>query len=166
MKYNVTIGDKKYEIGINGNNTEVTINGRPVAVDLKALNGGKLQSLLADNRNFEFELEKANGGFFIWHGSGQMVAEVTDEKTERLRKLMGGADSVKKQTVLKASMPGLVLKIEVEPGQKVKKGDGLLIVEAMKMENEIKAAGPGIVKEIKVKERQAIEKNQVLIVFE
>ncbi len=63
-------------------------------------------------------------------------------------------------------MPGLVVKVEVEPGQKINKGDGLLIVEAMKMENEIKAQSPGVIKEIKVKPGQPVEKNQILVVFE
>ena len=166
MKYSVTIGEKKFEIDIDVDSGGVTINGRRLAVDLRSINGGKLQLLLADNRTFEFEMERSNGNLNIWHSSGQITAEVTDEKTERLRRLMGEAEGVKKQTALKASMPGLVLKIEIEPGQKVKKGDGLLIIEAMKMENEIKATGPGIVKEIKVKPGQAIEKNQVLVVFE
>ena len=166
MKYSVTIGEKKYEVGIDSDNGYVTVNGRPMAVDMRSINGGKLQSLLADNRNFEFELERSNGGFNLWHGSRQITAEVTDEKTERLRKLMGGVEGAKKQMVLKASMPGMVLKVEVEPGRTVKKGDSLVIVEAMKMENEIKANGPGVVKEIKVIKGQAIEKNQVLIVFE
>lgn len=166
MKYSVTIGKKKFEIRIDGEIPGVTVNGRPVAVDLKSLNGGRMQSLLADNENFEFEMERSNGGFSLWHGSEQLFAEVVDEKTERLRKLMGNAAGRKRQAVLRASMPGLVLKVEVEPGQKIKRGDGLLIIEAMKMENEIKATGPGIIKEIKVNSGQAVEKNQVLLVFE
>ncbi len=166
MKYSVTIGDKQFEIGIGSGDGAVTVNGRDMAVDMLGINGGKLQSLLADNRIFEFEIERSNGGISVWHGSAEFAAEVVDEKTERLRQLMGAAGLAKKQSVLRASMPGLILKVEVVPGQKVKKGDGLMIVEAMKMENEIKALGPGVVKEIKAKERQAIEKGQVLIVFE
>jgi biotin carboxyl carrier protein len=62
-------------------------------------------------------------------------------------------------------MPGLVLKIMVEPGQEVSKGDGLLILEAMKMENIIKAPTDGVVKSIEVEQSNAVEKNQVLIKF-
>jgi pyruvate carboxylase subunit B len=166
MKYRVTIGRKKFEVRIDGDGTDVAVNGRRLRVDLRSINGGRLQSLLADNKNYEFELERLNGGFSLWHGSGQITAEVVDEKTERLRKLMGVSEAGKRQAELKASMPGLVLKVEVEPGQEVKKGDGLLIIEAMKMENEIKSTGQGIIKEVKVKSGQAIEKNQVLIVFQ
>ncbi len=166
MKYKVTIGKRKYEVGVIGDGPGVTVNGRRLNVDLKSLKGDKLHSMLADNENFEFELERSNGGFYLWHGTGQTFVEVTDEKTERLRRLMGAAETGKKQAVLRAAMPGLVVKVDVEPGQRVNKGDGLLIVEAMKMENEIKAQSPGVVKEIKVKPGQPVEKNQILVVFE
>jgi biotin carboxyl carrier protein len=62
-------------------------------------------------------------------------------------------------------MPGLILDIKVEPGQEVKKGDPILILEAMKMENIIKSPGDGVVSAVKVNVRQNVEKNQVLIVF-
>lgn len=166
MKYQVTIGNRKFEIAIDGDNSVITINGRPVRIDYKRLKGGNIHSLLADNIAYEFELEKSNGGFNLWHGSGQIMADVVDEKTDRFRKLMGDTGAAAKLSLLKAPMPGLVLKIEVEVGGKVKKGDGLMIVEAMKMENELRAVGPGIVKEIKVNEGQAVEKGETLIVFE
>jgi pyruvate carboxylase subunit B len=166
MKYQVTIGDKKFEVDINGNDPAITVNGRKVTVDYKRFKGGKLHSLLADNVKFEFDLEKSNGGYDIWHSSGSMFAEVIDEKTNRLRKLMGETGGKAKLAQLKAPMPGLVVAVQVETGQEVKRGDGLVIVEAMKMENELKATGAGKVKEIKVKQGQAVEKNEVLVVFE
>jgi len=166
MKYQVTIGEKKFEVDINGNDPAITVNGRKVTVDYKRFKGGKLYSLLADNVKFEFDLERSNGGYDIWHSSGSMFAEVVDEKTNRLRKLMGETGGAAKLAQLKAPMPGLVVAVQVEPGQEVKRGDGLVIVEAMKMENELKATGAGKVKEIKVKQGQAVEKGEVLVVFE
>ncbi|WP_297336785.1 acetyl-CoA carboxylase biotin carboxyl carrier protein subunit [Algoriphagus sp.] len=66
---------------------------------------------------------------------------------------------------IKAPMPGLILDLKVAPGDEVKKGDVVLILEAMKMENIIKAPGDGIVKEVKVSLKQSVEKNQVMITF-
>ena len=63
-------------------------------------------------------------------------------------------------------MPGLVLRITVDVGQEVNKGDNLIVLEAMKMENIIKATGTGKVKNILVTEKQAVEKNQLLIEME
>jgi biotin carboxyl carrier protein len=55
--------------------------------------------------------------------------------------------------------------LKVAPGDVVKKGDVVLILEAMKMENSIKSPGDGVVKEVKVSLKQSVEKNQVLIQF-
>jgi biotin carboxyl carrier protein len=66
----------------------------------------------------------------------------------------------------KAPMPGMVLKVLVQPGQQVNKGTPLLVLEAMKMENNIKAESDGMVKSVEIKEGQSVEKNQVLIHFE
>jgi biotin carboxyl carrier protein len=74
--------------------------------------------------------------------------------------------SAKKANDLKAPMPGLVFKINVTEGQSVKKGDSLMILEAMKMENILKAAGDGIVKSIKINLKEAVEKGQLLMQIE
>ena len=62
-------------------------------------------------------------------------------------------------------MPGLVLDILVKVGDEVKKGDPLMILEAMKMENILKSASDGVIKKINVEKKQAVEKGQVLINF-
>ncbi len=72
----------------------------------------------------------------------------------------------KKANNLVSPMPGLILKILVQPGQAIKKGETLLVLEAMKMENSFKAPADAIIKEIKISEKQAVEKGQELITFE
>jgi biotin carboxyl carrier protein len=62
-------------------------------------------------------------------------------------------------------MPGLVFSIPVQVGDTVRKGEPLLILEAMKMENVLKAPSDVVVAEIKVVQGQAVEKNQPLILF-
>jgi len=66
---------------------------------------------------------------------------------------------------IKAPMPGLVLKVLVNEGDEVKKGDNLFILEAMKMENIIKAPADATVKSIKVKPTDKVEKGQLIILF-
>ena len=65
-----------------------------------------------------------------------------------------------------APMPGLILEINVEVGQKVNEDDSLLILEAMKMENIITSPREGVIKSISVKKGEAVEKNALLIEFE
>jgi len=68
-------------------------------------------------------------------------------------------------TDIKAPMPGLVLDILVSEGDEVKKGDQVMVLEAMKMENVLKSPGDGTVKSIKVKKGDGVEKNEVMILF-
>lgn len=82
-----------------------------------------------------------------------------------LRKLGLNQENTRPVNELKAPMPGLILALKVTVGQEVKKGDPLVILEAMKMENILKAAGDGMVKAIKVSLHQNVEKNQVLLEF-
>jgi biotin carboxyl carrier protein len=74
--------------------------------------------------------------------------------------------SAQKVNDLKAPMPGLILQIAVNEGDIVKKGDTLLILEAMKMENVLKAQGDGIIKKIAVNKGDRVEKNHLLIKFQ
>jgi biotin carboxyl carrier protein len=71
-----------------------------------------------------------------------------------------------KASSLKSPMPGMILKVLVEQGAQLKKGDNLIILEAMKMENVFKASADVVVKTINVQAGQAVEKGQELITFE
>ena len=64
---------------------------------------------------------------------------------------------------ISATMPGTVIKVVVEKGEKVEKGDHLLITEAMKMETTVQAPFTGIVKDIYVQDGEAIQNGDLLI---
>ncbi len=80
--------------------------------------------------------------------------------------LMEKSVSAHKHHIVKSPMPGMVLKIKVEVGTHVKKGESVMILEAMKMENEIKTHADGIIKKIFVSEGAAVEKNVQLFEME
>jgi acetyl/propionyl-CoA carboxylase alpha subunit len=67
---------------------------------------------------------------------------------------------------LKAGMPGKIIEIFVKPGDEVKAGKPLLIMEAMKMENEMRAASDVKIKQVRVKQGDSVESGAVLIQFE
>lgn len=67
--------------------------------------------------------------------------------------------------VVKALMPGRIVRILVQKGDTVKKGAGLLILEAMKMENEIQAPADGVIEEVFVEVGQAVEGGADLVVL-
>lgn len=67
--------------------------------------------------------------------------------------------------VVKAPMPGNILKINVAPGQKVEEGDVLIVLEAMKMENEIVATKSGTVAQVAVSKGAVVETGAPLVVI-
>ncbi|MDE5762100.1 MAG: biotin/lipoyl-binding protein [Bacteroidales bacterium] len=66
---------------------------------------------------------------------------------------------------MEAFMPGTVLEIRVKQGDKVKKGDVVLILDAMKMDNEILSPVDGVVKNICVEQGASVAKDQLLVEF-
>ena len=75
------------------------------------------------------------------------------------------SQKVKKVAKIKSQMPGKIVRILAKAGDAVKKGQSVMVMEAMKMENEIKAAQDGTIKDIKVTEGQAVETGAELLTF-
>ncbi len=66
-------------------------------------------------------------------------------------------------TTIKAPMQGNIMKVNVQPGSAVKKGDVLLVLEAMKMENDIKSPADGTVASVNVKSGDTVATDDVLV---
>lgn len=136
--------------------------------DIKQLPNGLL-SIIYEGRSFTAVVEKVDrkAKELSLRINGQEYKVALREKIDLLLSSMGmDLKAMQKAEPVKAPMPGMILKILVEPGQQINKGDGLLILEAMKMENVLKATGPATVKSIKAVERTAVEKGAVLIELE
>ena len=67
---------------------------------------------------------------------------------------------------LAAPMPGKVVDLKVKKGSKVKSGETLVILEAMKMEHSIKASEDGVISDIFIKENDQVENGAVLMVVD
>jgi len=145
---------------------EAQINGESIPVQLTEIDGSNLYSIMVGNKSYEMEIRRNESGIVLQYRGETFECFVEDERTARLKNVAGKLSSPILAKEILAPMPGLIVTIGVESGQSVKKGDGILIIEAMKMENEIKAPFDSIIKEIKVKEKQVVEKNQVLVLFE
>jgi biotin carboxyl carrier protein len=76
-----------------------------------------------------------------------------------------GGERKKKGARIKSQMPGKIVRILVKPGESVKKGQALLVMEAMKMENEIRSPQEGVIREVRVTEGQAVETGAELLSF-
>lgn len=155
-------------IDIDKKDGEWLIDGKPFNLDLLELENGRYH-LIHENKSYNIVLSSVNfeEKTVDLTINGKTYTNKIQEPLDLLLKKMGlDASTTKKIDSLKAPMPGLVVSLRVEEGQEFKKGDPIIVLEAMKMENILKAASDGIVKKILVQKGQAIEKNEVLVQFQ
>lgn len=144
------------------------LNGDPTEWDTQLQPNG-LISVLHNNKSYTALVEQVDtkNKELTVNINGQTYKVSVKEPIDQLLASMGlDLKAMQKIEPVKAPMPGMILKVLVEPGQQINKGDGLLILEAMKMENVLKATGPATVKSIKAEERTAVEKGAILIELE
>lgn len=122
----------------------------------------KGRSLVAD----VVEVDSSEKVFVIRINNNSYRVQLKDRYDGLLQSLGMDALSSKKESEIKAPMPGRVLDVVVREGDRISKGDNVVVLEAMKMENVIKSPTDGVVKNVCVTKEEAVEKNQVLIAFE
>lgn len=158
--------DKELAIGVEA--SQLFLDGSPASIDL-VKTGKDEWNVIKNNKSYTVQLQAfdAKTKELTLSINGKIYNTKVKDQLDMLLKQMGmsKAGNAVMQDV-KAPMPGLVLSIDVAPGDEVAAGDALLILEAMKMENVIKATGSGVVKSVLVKNQDAVEKNQVLIEME
>jgi biotin carboxyl carrier protein len=165
VKYVAVVDGKEIEVEVHGE--RVTVMGEAHVASLGRIAGTPLRQLLLDGRPTTLSVEALGGGRWAITPLGERwEVEVLDERTRHIRSLTGNGGPALKASLLKAPMPGLVLRVQVTAGQAVAAGSGLVVLEAMKMENELKARVAAKVTTVRVKPGEAVEKGQVLVEFE
>lgn len=162
--YYVTIGDNEHTVEFRTDGS-ILVDGiiTPASaqqVDVRAF------SVLSDGLSTRVVVEKDESAYrMLLHGK-QIDARVESERMRLLKKFATASESEHSRTMIHAPMPALVVKVEVNVGDDVTQGQGLVVLEAMKMENEIKAHRQGKVMEIQVTKGKAVEKGELLMVLE
>ena len=149
------IGKSVYRVSVDGN--EFLVDGKKT--------GRTNYSLIVDNRSFEIEVDNTEDEYRVLVDGRNYHVNLVDERRMRV----GGAQSgLQLQGRQKVSVPmaGKVTAVLVSEGDLVEKGQGLIIVEAMKMENEVRSPIAGEVKEIKMKAGDAVEGGALLAIVE
>ncbi len=167
--YKLKVNNKEFAIEFPANEPNIAvINGQRVELDLIEEKKNSFH-LIKDFHSYTVEVVKADTiekKFEIQVNGNVYGLDLKDKHDELLLQL--GLDSLKSKKIneIKAPMPGLVLEARVKVGDIVKKGDPVIVLEAMKMENILKSPSDGIVKKITAEKGTVVEKNQVLVIFE
>ncbi len=146
----VSVNGTDYSVRVvrHGDIITVYVNEKSFAVQLpeKPLDDGPVR-LLVDAKEYEVEVK------------GRAAARPRPRATAR-KPVAGAAGAIT------AQMTGRVIRVDAKPGDEVKEGDVLLIIEAMKMENEIAAQMSGTVKEVAVAAGARVSEGDLLVVIE
>jgi pyruvate carboxylase subunit B len=162
MIYHVRIGERSWTVELSGD--EVFVDGRTLDVDFARVEGGPVRSLVVNHESHRLVARRSGEERWDLHLRGRrMTAEVVDERTRVIRSMTKAATGPTGPRPIRAPMPGMVVRIEVAEGDRVRTGQGVVIVEAMKMENELAAPTDAVVGRIHVEEGQAVEKDQILV---
>lgn len=145
----------------------VTLDGQRLEIEACLLRPGVLSILIA-GRSHRVVLEDdafpgdgCDSAIFL--EGKRFPYRVEDQRSLKTRRAHAGSPDGPK--VIKASMPGRVVRILVEPGEAVKANQGVVVIEAMKMQNELKSPKAGTVVEIRVAPGDTVTAGDVLAVI-
>ncbi len=164
----IHLNDRVAEVNIldfDGTYLKAEVDGKIYDLDYARIGGGSY-SIIFEGKALELEVSKtAKPKVFEINTSCHIFKTEVVDAEARYQKNRSRSDLDTDENTISSPMPGKVVKIPVQSGEKVKAGQTLIIVSAMKMESEYKAKKDGVVKEILVSEEDTIDGDQVLIVL-
>jgi len=148
----IRIGEKTYEIVSHSRLNDVkisgTVNGQPFVAQVER---GTAKNPLA---------------LQIQHNGTRIEALVMSPRMAELHKLMPYKAPPDMSRFVLSPMPGLLVDVAVQPGQKVQAGERVAVIEAMKMENILFAAQDGVVRKVVASKGESLAVDQVIVEFE
>lgn len=151
-------------LGKDGTIHKMSIDGKVYDVDLVQVEKG-VYSILYKNKSYNVELTpgKEPKTYTINTLYNSYDVKIMDAEAKYLNNRK--QDDLEDDNVISSPMPGKVVRVLVKKGDRLKAGDTVVIVSAMKMESEYKVKKDRIVKEIKVKEGETVDGNQPLVIL-
>lgn len=157
----------------------IQLNDKVYRYDLTSVGSGDY-SLLLDGKVYTFHISgrassypeslsaqdlSPEGAFELTlvHKERDYPVRVDNQRSLLLRSFLAKTHATATVTTIRAPMPGLIVRVEVEPGQAIKHGQGLVVLEAMKMENEIRSMSSGTVKAVHIQKGRPVEKGEALV---
>ena len=154
----------KVEILEDGPVKKVSVNGKIYDVDYNE-GGDSIDSIILNNKSHGVQITNIRDDMYEVKNKGDYFqVQVIDElKKMRLSRIQSVAVG---RQVITAQMPGVILKVNVKPGDEVKAGTPLCVLVAMKMENEIRSPIDGVVKEVYIENGDKVAVNDKMLVVE
>lgn len=144
----------KYWVEVDGELFEITSD---IPVEIERMNG-KVCSVIAGGKHFLISLREGEEHLILDNGIRQYHV--------RVQRAIGNRQTFMKShshADIRSPIPGMVVEVLVEEGQRVEKGQSLVIIEAMKMRNHIKSPIDGVVKDVKVVPGKAVNMREFLM---
>ena len=172
-------GDNQYvnvtlEEGAVGPGSRVTVHApegdRAYDLQIKHGLGDARVEGLCNGHAFTAQLERGRARnplvIRVIHNGTQLDALVMQPRTAELHRLMPYKAPPDMSKFVLSPMPGLLVQVAVQPGQEVKAGERVAVIEAMKMENVLFASADGVVKEVRASQGDSLAVDQAIVEFE
>ena len=166
MKYIVDVNGERVEVVLDADGA--TIGDLTVAARVDDVAGTPVRTVTLGDAVHRVVARRGEtrGRYTLWVDGHRYEVDAMDERTHAIRALSAAAAGPGGPAPLKAPMPGLVVRVNVAPGDTVSAGQGLVVIEAMKMENELRASAAGKVKAVHAAVGEAVEKGGLLVEME
>jgi biotin carboxyl carrier protein len=163
MKYRIERDGKQYEVDVELSANGCVVrgaDGQPHVLRIETRSDGTQH---VSTPWGELDAQAARRGNELWADVSGRRLQATVERARASGAFAAGGASA---GTLRAPMAGKLLRVRVQPGDRVTAGQPLLVIEAMKMENEIAAPISGLVRSVAVSAPAAVDKGAVLLELE
>ncbi len=167
MKYIAQIENRRHEVEVEMEDGlySVRLDGKKYEVDCRKMPWSSVYSMLIGGKSYEADV-RADSDVVSVSIQGEMYKiNLREELWARISAVAAVGPKAGSHE-LRAPMPGHVVEVRVKAGQKVEKGQPLVVVEAMKMQNEVCAPEAGTVKTVCVKEQDIVTPAGVMVIVE
>jgi len=146
--FDVVVAGKRYAITFDGHLRDVAVHG------------------MVNGAPFSAQIERLMLAYRVTHHGAQVEARVLSPRAAELNALMPFKAPPDLSKFLLSPMPGLLVDVAVQPGQAVRAGERLAVIEAMKMENILLAVRDGVVSKVLANKGESLAVDQVIMEFE
>lgn len=168
-RYQVTMGSRMLEVEVLEDDGGLSVRvdrGESVTATVRRPRSDALHTYLVGSRAFSALVEGREGAYSVVLDGEALDVLVQDERAARLASVAVGGPSGRAERIVTAPMPGLVVAVPVEAGQRVSAGASLVVLQAMKMENDLTAREAATIKEVLVSAGQTVDQGQTLVTLE